>query len=276
MKKSKKVILSLAATLILSTSVGHAQGIKYTIRTNSNNGNYIIRFSNFSNKYLNTRYPNILFQCKPVWNWDNIEDTNNDENTNPGSEKPNTPEEPKEETEKPETPEEPKGQEKPEEPKKPETPKAPEKPQNPKPQEPKEEPTTPTKPGNNAVNSIEEEVARLVNIERQKAGLAPLTLSTELSNVARIKSKDMADKNYFSHTSPTYGDPFQMMRSFGIKYGYAGENIAKGYRSAQAVMDGWMNSSGHRANILNPNFKTIGVGYVESNGTTYWTQMFTD
>ena len=66
------------------------------------------------------------------------------------------------------------------------------------------------------------------------------------------------------------------MRSFGISYRYAGENIAKGYRSAESVMNGWMNSSGHRANILNVNFGKIGVGYVETNGTTYWTQMFTD
>ena len=124
--------------------------------------------------------------------------------------------------------------------------------------------------------SIEQEVVRLVNIERQKAGLAPLQYSEELSRVARIKSQDMADNNYFSHTSPTYGDPFAMMRSFGIQYRTAGENIAKGYTSAQSVVNGWMNSSGHRANILNPNFGKIGVGYVKANGTTYWTQMFTD
>ncbi|MBE6083681.1 MULTISPECIES: CAP domain-containing protein [Tissierellales] len=125
-------------------------------------------------------------------------------------------------------------------------------------------------------NSVESEVVRLVNIEREKAGLQPLTQSSELSNVARLKSQDMADNNYFSHTSPTYGDPFTMMKTFGIKYSTAGENIAKGYSSAQTVMDGWMNSSGHRANILNSSFNKIGVGYVNKNGTTYWTQMFTN
>ena len=95
----------------------------------------------------------------------------------------------------------------------------------------------------------------------------PLT-NTDVTN----KSQDMHDKNYFSHTSPTYGSPFDMMKSFGISYRTAGENIAKGYRTPQAVVDGWMNSEGHRANILNASFKQIGVGYY-ANGY-YWTQMF--
>lgn len=127
-----------------------------------------------------------------------------------------------------------------------------------------------------SVNAEELEVVRLVNIERQKAGLSPLTHNEELSKVSRVKSQDMADKNYFSHNSPTYKDPFTMMRNFGIKYGQAGENIAKGYNDADSVVKGWMNSPGHRANILNSNFKKIGVGYINKNGTTYWTQMFTD
>ncbi|MCG4586576.1 CAP domain-containing protein, partial [Anaerosalibacter bizertensis] len=127
-----------------------------------------------------------------------------------------------------------------------------------------------------SANAEELKVVELVNIERKKAGLSPLSYNEELSKVARIKSQDMADKNYFSHNSPTYKDPFTMMKNFGIKYGQAGENIAKGYLSAESVMNGWMNSSGHRANILNSNFKKIGVGYVNKGGTTYWTQMFTD
>jgi len=135
---------------------------------------------------------------------------------------------------------------------------------------------TNTNTNTTSASSIEMEVVNIVNSERQKAGLAPLQYSSELSNVARAKSQDMASKNYFSHTSPTYGDPFSMMKSFGIKYKTAGENIAKGYSSAQSVMKGWMNSSGHKANILNPSFGKIGVGYVNINGTTYWTQMFTD
>ena len=83
----------------------------------------------------------------------------------------------------------------------------------------------------------------------------------------------MRDKGYFSHTSPTYGTPFQMMKSFGISYRTAGENIAYGYATPQAVMNGWMNSSGHRANILNASYTRIGVGYVPSGH--YWTQLFT-
>jgi uncharacterized YkwD family protein len=117
---------------------------------------------------------------------------------------------------------------------------------------------------------------RLVNIERQKAGLSPLSVSNKLSDVARLKSKDMADNRYFSHTSPTYGSPFDMMKQFGISYRTAGENIAKGYLSAESVVNGWMNSSGHRANILNPSFGTIGVGAYKTGNTFYWTQMFTN
>ncbi|MGI6745087.1 MAG: Cysteine-rich secretory protein family protein [Firmicutes bacterium ADurb.Bin300] len=120
--------------------------------------------------------------------------------------------------------------------------------------------------------SIEEQVVILVNEERQSRGLKPLKLNAKLSEVARKKSQDMRDNNYFSHTSPVYGSPFDMMRSFGITYKTAGENIAMGYSSAQKVMQGWMNSSGHRANILNPSFTQIGVGYVADGH--YWTQQF--
>lgn len=156
------------------------------------------------------------------------------------------------------------------------------KPQPTKPVEPK--PVEPTKPVNpetpaqdySGLSQDEAEVVRLVNIERQKAGLAPLKASSQLSNVARMKSKDMADKNYFSHTSPTYGSPFDMMKQFGISYRTAGENIAKGYLSPASVMNGWMNSSGHRANILNSSFGTIGVGAYKVGSTIYWTQMFTN
>ncbi|PKR76993.1 hypothetical protein CEY16_13825 [Halalkalibacillus sediminis] len=129
-------------------------------------------------------------------------------------------------------------------------------------------------PAASDVHAYEQQVAELVNQERQKHGLQPVELSSELSNVARDKSQDMATNNYFSHQSPTYGSPFDMMQAYGIDYRTAGENIAKGQRSPEQVMNGWMNSEGHRANILNENFTHIGVGYVESNGSTYWTQMF--
>ena len=123
-----------------------------------------------------------------------------------------------------------------------------------------------------AVRSYETEVIRLVNVQRAQNGLAPLTENWELSRVARYKSEDMAGSRYFSHTSPTYGTPFQMMRSFGLSYRSAGENIAYGQRTPAAVVSAWMNSSGHRANILSSSYTQIGVGYYESGN--YWTQMF--
>ncbi|MBQ7821707.1 MAG: SafA/ExsA family spore coat assembly protein [Clostridia bacterium] len=123
-----------------------------------------------------------------------------------------------------------------------------------------------------SVLNFESEVVRLVNEIRAKNGLKGLTHDWELSRVARYKSQDMKDKGYFSHTSPTYGSPFQMMKSFGITYRSAAENIARGQASPQAVVNAWMNSSGHRANILNASFNRIGVGYVA--GGNYWTQMF--
>ncbi|MBY0008652.1 hypothetical protein H7K05_25365 [Priestia aryabhattai] len=122
-------------------------------------------------------------------------------------------------------------------------------------------------------SQFEQKVVDLVNQERQKQGLKPLTLNKELSDVARTKSKDMMDKGYFDHNSPTYGSPFDMMKQFGIEYTTAGENIAKGQQSPEDVMNAWMNSDGHRKNILNPDFTEIGVGYVKGD-TTYWTQQF--
>ena len=122
------------------------------------------------------------------------------------------------------------------------------------------------------VLDYEAEVVRLVNEERTARGLKPLTQNWELSRVARYKSQDMKDNGYFSHTSPVYGSPFQMIKSFGLTYRTAGENIAKGQATPQAVVSAWMNSAGHRANILNASFTEIGVGYVASG--RYWTQMF--
>ena len=119
------------------------------------------------------------------------------------------------------------------------------------------------------------EVLNLVNKERKANGLKPLTLNKELSNVANIKSRDMIEKGYFDHTSPTYGSPFDMMKKFNISYNTAGENIAMGQKTPSEVMNSWMNSSGHRANILNSTYTELGVGIQkDSNGTIYWTQMF--
>ncbi|AHN21350.1 MULTISPECIES: CAP domain-containing protein [Lysinibacillus] len=120
--------------------------------------------------------------------------------------------------------------------------------------------------------SVEQEVVKLVNAERAKAGLPALKEDWELSRVAKYKSQDMHDKNYFDHTSPTYGSPFAMMKKFGITYKAAGENIAKGQKSASEVVNAWMNSEGHRANILNKSYTHIGVGFVKDGN--YWSQMF--
>ena len=122
------------------------------------------------------------------------------------------------------------------------------------------------------VLAYENEVVRLVNEIRTEYGLKPLTGNWELSRVARFKSQDMVDNRYFSHTSPTYGSPFQMIRDFGLTFRTAGENIAYGQRTPQAVVNAWMNSSGHRANILNASYTQIGVGYAADGH--YWTQMF--
>ena len=123
-----------------------------------------------------------------------------------------------------------------------------------------------------SVLSYESEVIRLVNEVRRENGLKALTANWELSRVARYKSQDMLNKGCFSHTSPTYGTPFQMIKAFGLSFRTAGENIARGYPTPQAVVNGWMNSSGHRANILNASYTQIGVGYVAQGN--YWTQMF--
>lgn len=131
-------------------------------------------------------------------------------------------------------------------------------------------------PKSNGYGNLEQEIIRLVNQERVRRNLNPLQENWEVSRVARIKAQDMIDNNYFSHNSPIYGSPFQMLRDFGIRYTEAAENIAYGNLTAQQVMNQWMNSSGHKANILNPNFTTIGVGVARTspNGPYYFVQMF--
>lgn len=136
----------------------------------------------------------------------------------------------------------------------------------------------PSNTGNNTSNNGSEstqsnfsaQVVKLVNAERAKAGLSALSSDALLDKVAVAKVKDMSNNNYFDHQSPTYGSPFDMMKQFGVTYSYAGENIAKGQKTPQEVVTAWMNSEGHRANILSKNFTHIGVGYY--NG--YWAQEF--
>ena len=125
---------------------------------------------------------------------------------------------------------------------------------------------------NHDLHAYELRVIELVNLERARYGLKALKANTELSNGARKKSLDMHDNGYFAHNSPTYGSPFDMMKSLGITYRKAGENIAKGYKTPEAVVKAWMNSEGHRANILNASYTEIGVGYIADG--SYYTQWF--
>ncbi len=254
--------LSIAVAILLSGSLTFASSFRRTTYYSpyKNTSRYTTTY-NYSNTYKKNNVYNYGFTYYPKY-YIRYYEYNNEKPKDTLVEKPNNPKDNKVDnnTEKPVENEKPVETEKPTENEK-----------------PIEKPTEDTKPNiTDKTQAIELEVVRLVNEERKKAGLAPFTHSQELSRVARFKSQDMADKNYFSHNSPTYGDPFTMMKSFGINYRTAGENIAKGYQSAQSVVNGWMNSPGHRANILNPNFGTIGVGYVVKNGTTYWTQMFTN
>ncbi|MDD4760727.1 MAG: CAP domain-containing protein [Bacteroidaceae bacterium] len=126
-----------------------------------------------------------------------------------------------------------------------------------------------------AYREFQKRVIELVNEERAAYGLPALKENAELDKVATMKSEDMARLNYFSHTSPTYGSPFEMLTDLGINYTAAGENIAMGQPTPESVMDAWMNSEGHRANILNSNFTHIGVGIAKnSRGQYIWTQTF--
>ena len=154
-----------------------------------------------------------------------------------------------------------------------ETPEEPDAPETPEKPDIPETPEQPDDPGSvPGVLAYEQEVVRLVNAERASYGLPALSIRADLCQYARVKSQDMHDSGYFSHTSPNYGSPFDMMKSFGITYSHAGENIAMGYSTPEAVVSAWMNSEGHRANILSASYTELGVGYVADGG--YWTQWF--
>lgn len=130
---------------------------------------------------------------------------------------------------------------------------------------------------NQASGDLVTDILNSTNAERQKQGLQPLKLNNEVSKLATMKSKDMYDKNYFSHTSPTYGDPGKMLTDNGLRYSAMGENI---YTSTGMTPTGaytvnqWMNSPGHRANILSTNYDEIGIGVYYNNGKYYATQIF--
>jgi len=121
----------------------------------------------------------------------------------------------------------------------------------------------PTKAPQPEISKDEQLLLDLINAERAKAGLTALVPDAKLMEIARLKAKDMVENNYFSHQSPTYGSPFDMMRQFGITFKSAGENIA-GNSTEEAAVKAWMNSEGHRKNILNGNFNYTGIGIYKS------------
>ncbi|MFC8132330.1 sigma-70 family RNA polymerase sigma factor [Streptomyces sp. NPDC057302] len=141
----------------------------------------------------------------------------------------------------------------------------------PKPTRTSSAPQAPQAPAGNAYSA---EVTRLANAERAKSGCGPLTLNSKLGDAAQGHSDDMAERDFFDHTNPDGKDPGDRVTAAGYKWSTYGENIAAGQRTPAAVMDSWMNSSGHRANILNCSFKEIGIGYRQGSGGPWWTQNF--
>lgn len=129
------------------------------------------------------------------------------------------------------------------------------------------------KPVLNTVSSEAQQVLAETNVYRTQNGLTPFKTLEALTGTAQDKAEDMATNRYFSHTSPNLGSPFDQMKAAGISYKRAAENIAMGQRSAKEVVDAWMKSPGHRANILNPQLTHMGVGY-DAKGH-YWVQQFT-
>ena len=125
---------------------------------------------------------------------------------------------------------------------------------------------------NGAADAYVTEVVRLVNAERAKAGLSALTMDSAANAAAQVRAREIVSN--FSHTRPSGASCFTALQEAGVNYRGAGENIAYGQSSAQAVVDAWMNSEGHRANILNAQFTAIGVGHHVRNGVHYWTQFF--
>lgn len=125
---------------------------------------------------------------------------------------------------------------------------------------------------NNFTTPAENEVIKLVNGERRKKSLSTLTTTKELSEAANKRAKEIAIS--FSHTRPNGTSCFTVFQEYNIQSSYSGENIAAGQKTPESVMNSWMNSPGHRANILNGNFNKIGVGEYEKDGTHYWVQLF--
>ena len=137
------------------------------------------------------------------------------------------------------------------------------------------QPGNPSVPDNDTENAdFVKQVVNLVNQERAKAGLSPVTADTSIQAAAQVRAKEI--EKSFSHTRPDGSSFSTALTQQGVTYRGSGENIAWGQKTPEQVMNGWMNSEGHRANILNKNFTKIGVGYHQNaSGTNYWTQLFT-
>ncbi|MGF1499060.1 MAG: CAP domain-containing protein [Elainellaceae cyanobacterium] len=130
-------------------------------------------------------------------------------------------------------------------------------------------------------HSFVSRILELTNLRRSESGISPLTLNADLNEAAQLHSEDMALEDFFSHTGSDGSTPFDRIAETGYDYAVAAENIAAGYATPEAVVEGWMNSPGHRANILNPTLKQLGVGYYfletdtgSVNHNHYWTQTF--
>ena len=196
----------------------------------------------------------------------------------PDSEQPEAPDSP--DNEQPEMPDTPDG-EQPETPDSPDNnkPETPDSPDNNKPETPdspdNNKPENPSLPDTDTENAdFVRQVVDLVNRERAKAGLSPVTADTSIQAAAQVRAREI--EKSFSHTRPDGSSFNTALTQQGVTYRGSGENIAWGQKTPEQVMNGWMNSEGHRANILNKNFTKIGVGYHQNaSGINYWTQLFT-
>ncbi|MGN7357267.1 CAP domain-containing protein [Paenibacillus sp. SAF-054] len=250
-KKVMKTLISTACAAVLAVGLmgaGPASAASAQQNTQTNSPQNLQDLQSYLQQWLSNNGGSYIFKYQ-------FQLPGAGQVTKPETSKPETskPETSKPETSKPET-------------SKPET----SKPETSKPETTKPETSKPSTGTTSNQSSFAAEVIKLVNQERAKAGLKALSENTKLSGMAMDKAKDMSNNNYFDHNSPTYGSPFDMMKKYGISYSYAGENIAKGQKTPSDVMTAWMNSQGHRANILNSNYTTIGVAYY--NG--YWVQEF--
>ena len=142
-----------------------------------------------------------------------------------------------------------------------------------KPEDAPETDNSPDNNGNISENAYVNEVLKLVNKYRASNGLSPVSLDNAISSAADIRAKEIVRS--FSHTRPDGRSCFSVLSDSGISYNGAGENIAYGQDTPEEVMTAWMNSDGHRANILNGSFTKLGVGIYSSGGTIYWVQLFT-